>query len=350
MPALTEVDVANQSLAMISARNMIASFNENTVEAKNCKIFYNRVRDQVMTMAWWNFTRRTEALSLMKSAPGTPENPNPQLPWTSASPAPPWLYEYRYPNDCLLFRYITFKPNTQPELVSTAPLTSAIMSSDSWWPGPPQKFIVGTDFNLSSAITNIHTDPVLSIDVATPALFAVGDLVTISDVVGTVEVNANTYIIGNKSANNLQLEDPNTGISVDGSGFTAYVSGGLVSVKSAKVILTNTIQALGCYTARIVDPNIWPAEFYNAFATALAAFIAFPISGKLDLKTNLLQEANGMIIEARRTDGNEGITNQDVVPDWIRVRGLQYQDWWGSGGVGWDQGAYTPYPPLFAVS
>jgi hypothetical protein len=350
MAALTDVDVANQSLAMISSRSQIVNFNENTVEAKNVNIFYNRIRDQVMTMAWWNFARRTEALSLMKSAPGTPENPNPQVPWTSANPAPPWLYQYRYPNDCLLFRYITYKPNSQPSLTTSTPLTTAIMSSDSWWPGPPQKFVVATDFNLSSDINNVHTDPVLSIDVANPALFAVNDLITISDVVGTVEVNANTYLVVNKSIFNLQLGDPNTGISVDGSRFTPYVSGGSASLKSAKVILTNTIQALGCYTARITDPNIWPAEFYNAFATALAGFLAYPISGKLDLKTNLLQEANGMIIEARRTDGNEGITNQDITPDWIRIRGLQYQDWWGTGGAGWDQGAYSSYPPLFSVS
>jgi len=351
MPALTDIDVANQSLAMISARNTIASFTENTVEAKNVKIFYNRIRDQVMTMAWWNFARRTDVLQLFKAAPGTPENPGMQVPWTTDDPAPPWLYEYRYPLDCLLFRYITFRPNSLPTQ-TTPPISSTILSSDSWWPGPPQKFIVANDF-AEDDITNIFQSFPALVDTQTnPAKFRQGDLFTITGLTppGMQELEGKDFRAMTVIDNHVQLMDPVTLAPINSTGFGAYSGGGHIRSAGFKVILTNTTQALGCYTARIDDPNVWPAEFYNCFATALAAFLAFPISGKLDLKTNLLQEANGMIIEARRTDGNEGITNQDVIPDWIRVRGLQYQDWWGSGGVGWDQGAYTSYPPLFSVS
>jgi len=355
---LTDIDVANQALAMISARNQITSMEQNNVEAKNVKLFYKKIRNQVMSMAWWNFARKTAALELFKAAPGTPENPDAVGPWTDANPPPPWLYEYRYPVDCLLFRYVTFKPNAQPSLTSTTPLTSAIMSSDSWWPGPPQKFIVANDFTQANITHITNSIPCTIITDKNPVPLEILDLITVSGLVppAMAPMNGADFRARFVAASGVQLSDPNTLLPFDTTNTVIYppyvpgVTKGSIKSGSFKVILTNTVQALGCYTTIVTDPNVWPNEFYNAFVTSLAAFIAYPISGSLQLKSNLLAEANGMIIEARKSDGNEGITSQDVVPDWIRVRGLQYQDWWGSGGVGWDQGSFTPYPPLFSVS
>lgn len=335
----SDVNIANMSLAMISARNQIAAFSDQTVEGININIFYNRIRDQVMTMAPWNFVRRTELLSLLKAAPGTPENPASAAPWNTSMPAPPWLYEYRYPNDCLFMRYVTYQPNAQLS-VGTPPLTSAILSADSWWPGPPQKFIISQDFNVSATITAItKANPGV---VSATNTFINGDRITVSDISGMVELNANTYIVSDRTAGSFTLTGLD-GVKVNTTNFTTYTSGGYARATPIKCLLTNTEFAVGVYNALITDPAIWPVEFVNAFATALAAFISFPISGKLDLKSQLLGEANSMIVEARRTDGNEGLTTQDHTPDWIRVRGINYPQPWLMEWV-------NPWPPLFSVS
>lgn len=335
----TDITIANTSLAMISARKQITSFSQGTTESINVNIFYNRIRDQVMTMAPWNFVRRTELLSLLKAAPGTPENTASATPWDSSMPAPPWLYEYRYPNDCLFMRYVTYQPNAQ---VSTGspPLTSAILSSDSWWPGPPQKFIIAQDFNVSATITAItKANPGV---VSATNVFANGDRVTVSDITGMVQLNANTYFVSDRTAGSFTLTGLD-GVKVDTSGFNTYTSGGFVRASPIKCLLTNIEFCVGVYNALVVDPAIWPAEFVNAFATALAGYLAFPISGKLDLKTQLLGEANAMIVEARRTDGNEGLTTQDHTPDWIRIRGVNYPQPWRTEWV-------APWPSLFSVA
>jgi len=41
--------------------------------------------------------------------------------------------------------------------------------------------------------------------------------------------------------------------------------------------------------------------------------------------------ANMSLIEARKVDGNEGLTVNDVTPDWIRARGIWWTDGFQSG-------------------
>jgi hypothetical protein len=57
--------------------------------------------------------------------------------------------------------------------------------------------------------------------------FSNGDYVLISDVLGMEELNGNTYVVRNKTANTFELEDTE-GNAVDGSAFDAYVADGLV--------------------------------------------------------------------------------------------------------------------------
>jgi hypothetical protein len=53
-------------------------------------------------------------LALLKSAPGTPSNASSTATqWSADFPAPPWLYEYAYPDQCLQMRTIIQQlPNT----------------------------------------------------------------------------------------------------------------------------------------------------------------------------------------------------------------------------------------------
>lgn len=339
MAALTDVDIANQALQMIGSRSQITSFTDGSKEAVNVNLVYNRVRDQVMTMAWWNFARRMELLSLLKASYGTPENTSNVAPWDTTQPAPPWLYEYRYPNDCLLMRYVIPQPNAQATGTS-APIFSVNLQTSPWWPGPPGRFIVAQDFNVRSIITAItKANPIVISSVNT---FANGDRVTITDVSGMIELNANSYLVAAVAAGSFSLTDLN-GTNINSTNYTTYVSGGYASAAPIKCVLNNIEYSMACYMAQIVDCTMWPTQFVNAFAAALGGFLAYPISGKLDLKKMCLEESNMMIIEARKSDGDEGFTTQDSTPDWIRVRGINYPQYWDTPFI-------AAYPPLFSVS
>lgn len=117
---------------------------EASQEARNCLILYEPTRDEILRAAHWNFARKTAQLTLLKAAPGTPEfiGTVPAA-WNPTLPAPPWLYEYAYPDDCVKARYIV------PSVINTwpgpVPLTSAPagpMMAD--WSGAWARFIIAT--------------------------------------------------------------------------------------------------------------------------------------------------------------------------------------------------------------
>lgn len=91
-----------------------------------------------------------------------------------------------------------------------------------------------------------------------------------------------------------------------------------------KVILTNQEDAILVYVKQVTNPDIWDMQFQQAMVAALAGRIVFSLTGDKDLANAKLKEANLYITMARQGDGNEGLTINDVVPDWIRVRGVAY--------------------------
>jgi hypothetical protein len=86
--------------------------------------------------------------------------------------------------------------------------------------------------------------------------------------------------------------------------------------------------------------------FQDAWIHILAARLTFQLSGDKALANQQIQLANNMIMEARKADGNEGITVNDVTPDFLRTRGgygvgpnFEY-----SPNLSFDWGAgYSPY-------
>ena len=81
-------------------------------------------------------------------------------------------------------------------------------------------------------------------------------------------------------------------------------------------------------------------NFTAAWAMALAGRIVFQLSGDRNIANMKLQEANAMIMAARSVDGNEGLTINNVTPDWIRIRGIDYpydQAW--TPNINYDWGA-----------
>lgn len=100
-----------------------------------------------------------------------------------------------------------------------------------------------------------------------------------------------------------------------------------------RVILTNQEQAILCYLKDVTNPDVMDPQFVQAWVSALAGRLAIPLTGDKKLANMKIDEANGYIQIARVGDGNEGLTINDVTPDFIRIRGINYV-----GGSGWGPG------------
>lgn len=86
-------------------------------------------------------------------------------------------------------------------------------------------------------------------------------------------------------------------------------------------ILTNAPSALAIFTFQMTDPNTWTPVFQETVVMALAAKLSIPLSGDQRLAGGNLAAANGMLLQARVTDGNESYgTSVEGLPDWIRAR------------------------------
>lgn len=261
----SEVDVANRALALVGTRSQIASLDEDSNEARNVKLVFHSQRDELLRMAPWNCAMNFANLSLICSAPGTPENPSAGLStWDKGIPAPPWSYEYGYPSDCLRPVYIV--PQFTTGFTSGVPITTAVTGgAPAFWNGPPVRFKVGIDQ-----------------------------------------------------------------IGLDGKPSPGGVD--------QRVILTNQEQAILAYVKRVVNPDVWDDLFRQALTHSLAARLVIALTGDKGLAQLQMQNANQHITIARAMDGNEGLTVNDVTPDWIRTRGISYQAWEFSPNIMFDWG------------
>ena len=82
------VELCNTALGRLGISQIIASLDEQSNEARTCRVFYENTRDRVLTDMPWNFAKRTADLQDI------------------GSPPPGWTYRFRYPNDCLKVRSI----------------------------------------------------------------------------------------------------------------------------------------------------------------------------------------------------------------------------------------------------
>lgn len=117
-----------------------------------------------------------------------------------------------------------------------------------------------------------------------------------------------------------------------------------VSGSDAKVILTNQEQAILRYNRRITNPDIMDDQFTSAWYMALGARMVFKLTGDKTLANLAITEANKTIQIARVGDGNEGLTINNIIPDWIRVRGID-----GPFDFGWTPNSNFDWGSLLAV-
>lgn len=124
------------------------------------------------------------------------------------------------------------------------------------------------------------------------------------------------------------------------------VTNGVPAVGGAdtKVIWTNQENAVLAYLKDVTDPNVMDDQLQNAWAFYLAALLAIDLTGNLPLANMRIKSANEQIQAARVSDGNEGLTINDITPDFIRTRGIDFAwDWaWSPEWGAFDYGGLLP--------
>lgn len=341
----TTVDITNRALQAIGSQSTITSLTENSNEAIQANLVLTQLRDDLLRMAPWDCCNNYANLTYITSVPGTPENTSAGTTlWQKGVPAPPWAYEYQYPVDCL--RALFILPQFQTGFSGGIPITTAVTGgAPAWWQGPPAKFKVGID----------QFYPVTGATVANGGTgYAVGDIVTCASgpstaapigapvqllvltapagIIGTVSVvnqvsGSATPLGGSYFANQTNPVAAGSvagvgGSTSSGTGATFNLTFGAQA--SQRVILTNQEFAILCYNKQVIDPNLMDPLFIDAWTMILASRLVIAISGDKALANMKIAEANNYVIEARKADGNEGTTINNVTPDWIRIRGIDY--------------------------
>lgn len=353
----TETDIANRALQSIGTRTTITALTQNTNEAIQLNLVFDKIRNQLIRMAPWNCVRAYANLAYITSIPGTPENTTAGAAlWAPGVPAPPWAYEYQYPVDCERATYIV--PQFSTGWSSGVPITTAITGGGvPFWNGPPVKYQVSTDLfypvtaaavavggsgyaagDFITLASGVNTSNPIGAPVVLLVLTAPGGVCTtvsvVNQIAGSATPQGGSYF--------APQANPVAQGSTTGSGVNATFTLTLGAKGSQRVILTNQENALLCYNRRITDPNVMDEDFVEAWAKLLGAEVSFQLTGDTATANLKVNEANLKIASARTADGNEGLTVNDVTPDWIRVRGFQYV---GEGSVpnaGFDWGSLWP--------
>lgn len=332
-----------------------------TNEAIQISLVQNQIRRRLLRMAPWNFALKTANLVYITSSPGTPENPIAGTTlWQPGQPSPPWNYEYQYPVDCV--RMCLIIPTTQTGFAGGVPITTAVTGgAASFWQGPPVKFkiqndqfypvtaatvanggsgyavgdliILETPQNTNNTSLGTVGAPVI-LQVATETAGVIGTVNVVDQVYGEASPLGGSYFI---PQTNPQSQGSTTG---SGTGATFDLTYGPQSPQS--VVLNNQEFAIGVYVQDITDPNNMDDAFQEAWAKILGATITIPLTGDKKLANGAIAAANEIIQWARTMDGNEAFTVNDVTPDWIRIRGIDYPAPYSGPFSGFDWGGYWP--------
>lgn len=340
----TLTDIVNIALQYLGTRTTITDVQLATNsknEAIQANLILTKLRDQTLRMAPWNCALNTANLTYITSVPGTPENTSPATSlWAKGQPPPPWGYEYQYPVDCLRPCWII--PAQLTGVASGVPITTAVTG---WSPstslGGPIVYKVQVDQFVPVTAAAV---------VAGGTRYAIGDIITLASglstnppigapaqllvltapggVVGTVSVVPQVFDSNPAAGGSYfaQQTNPVAQGSTTGSGSGATFNLTYGAKSDQRVFLTNQEFATLAYVKRVLDPNTMDELFVDAWSAILGARLCMSLTGDKALANVARQAANAAVAEARKADGNEGLTINDVTPDWIRIRGITSYD------------------------
>ena len=96
----SETSIYNLALNAIGARSNISSPTENSREAEVCRLWYDSIRDQILSAAAWPEATRTAYLALVNERDSSAE-------WVPANARPGYQFLYAAPIDCLRPQYLS---------------------------------------------------------------------------------------------------------------------------------------------------------------------------------------------------------------------------------------------------
>lgn len=346
--------IVNRALQTFGSRTTVTDAelaSNSTNEAIQANLIADQLRLELLRMAPWDCAFNYTNLTLIASAPGTPENTSPALPlWMKGQPPPPWVYEYCYPVDCARACWIV--PQTQTGFMANfVPLSTGIVSGPApGWQGPPIKFKVSTDQFWSATAVSVASGgsgyvagDVVMLAVTAPGSPSIGASaqVTVLTVDGngavlTCELSTSFRGGGhlggsyfgqqpNPIPNGLLLTNKFTRLPVCGSDALFNLSSWVSS--DQRVILTNQEFAMLAYVSDITDTAVMDPLFTDAWINILGARLIMALAGDKSLANMGIGRANEAVVEARKADANEGLTINDITPDWIRTRGIAFSDY-----------------------
>ena len=114
-----------------------------------------------------------------------------------------------------------------------------------------------------------------------------------------------------------------------------------------RVILTNVMQAQGVYTRDLSQtPDLWDPLFLAGETALLGSYFINALARDKAQMEQQVALAKSIIDQARVANGNEGISNVDHVPDWIRTRRVTGLPWLYNAqpNVGYGGGGYCSFP------
>lgn len=355
-------DICNRACQVIGTRTDVTDAEllaNGSNEAKQFNLCYENLRDDLLRMAPWDCGLKTANLTYITSQPGTPENTSAATTlWQPGQPAPPWAYEYQYPVDCL--RAVRIIPANQTGFSGGVPLTTAVTGGASaWCLGPPVVFKVQTDefYPVTAAavsaggtgyavgdIITLPYGPTTSAPIGAPVqlrvLTAPAGVVATVAVVNVVTGQPSTTPLGGSyfaRQTGIIAQDTTTGSGI-GATFTLTFG----AQDTQRVILTNQEFATLGYVKQVINPNVWDTLFESALTTLCGSTMSMALKGDRGFANDLIKKVNDSIEIARSIDGNEGLTVNDVTPDWIRGRGVCFTEGYSGSYQGYDWGGLWP--------
>lgn len=349
----TETEIINLALQSIGTQTTVSSRTEASNEAVQANLVMDKLRDDLLRMAPWDCGFNYANLTYITSTPGTPENTSAGTAlWQKGQPAPPWAYEYQYPWDCLRACWVV--PSSQAGVTGTPifPVNTGV--NPGFWRGPAVKFKIavdqfvpvtaatvangGTGHAVGDIIT-LASGPSTSAPIGAPVKLLV--LTAPAGVIATVSVVPQIQGTAQGGSYFAAQTNPVAQGSTTGSGIGATFNLTFGTKGDQRVILTNQQSATLAYVKQITDPNVMDPLFQDAWALVLGSRLAIALAGDKTLANMAVGRANSNIELARTADGNEGLTVNDSTPDWIRGRGIVYDNW-GASPNQFDWGPFWP--------
>jgi len=361
------VDIGNRALQLAGTRtNMSASefTNQTSNEAIQTQLVINSLRDELLRMAPWDCAFNFNNLNYITSTPGTPENTS-QITqtWVKGQPAPPWSYEYAYPGDCLRACWVVPWLNTgfAGGIPITTAVTSVGMGAPTNWGSPPSPFKIGIDqfYSVSSMTINAGGTGYAVGDLIylAPGQYSPGNIPTNTPPIGGPAIAQVTGVSGGvitsiAMVNTFAQSQPENTEPLSGQYFaiqsspmpqastTGSGTGAAINVTftatagDQRVIWTGQEFATLAYIKQITDPNTMDPLFISAWCHGLAGYVGYQLHGDKQKANMEIGLANSVVIEARKADGNEGLTVNDVMPDFLRIRGGYSPNWEYSSSIG----------------